>query len=101
MFSWEIENYLNNKNNILNEKEFIQLVDKINNPQIKDVKLSRNVFILFLYLSDKPRQDFAWSALGEGIGTVGHHVAYALCPTDRRGELGDEVGLDLCGVGVR
>lgn len=44
MFSWEIENYLNDKNNILNEKEFIQLVDKINNPQIKDVKLSRNVF---------------------------------------------------------
>ena len=47
-----------------------------------------------------PRERLARATLDKLVGAGGNHVLHALRPSHRAGELGDQVGLDLLGVGV-
>lgn len=38
MYSWEIEKLLAEKNNIITRDDFYKIINKVDNPQIKDVK---------------------------------------------------------------
>jgi hypothetical protein len=44
MYSWEIENFIKERNNVLTTDEFVKVVNKVDNPQIEDVKKLDNVF---------------------------------------------------------
>ena len=44
MFSWELQNYINERNGILNREEFVKVVNLVDNPQIIDVVPVKNVF---------------------------------------------------------
>ncbi len=51
-------------------------------------------------LATRPLQHLARAEFYELCGAVGNHVADALCPAYRGGELSHEVGLDFGRVGV-
>ena len=60
--------------------------------------MSGNFFVDF---HDHALQGLTRTTLCEVIGTVGNHILDTLCPAYRRGELSDQVGLDLSGIGMR
>lgn len=45
MYSWEIEKLVSQNNGIITKEQFCSIVNKVDNPQIKDVKCE-NVFII-------------------------------------------------------
>lgn len=47
MYTWEIENYLKERNFEVNRNEFLKVVSRVENPQILDVRpVSTNTFNL-------------------------------------------------------
>lgn len=38
MFSWEIENLINKNNKVITREQLLKIINKVDNPQIKDVK---------------------------------------------------------------
>lgn len=38
MYTWEIKNYLKERNHVLNREEFVHVVNQVDNPQVTDVK---------------------------------------------------------------
>ena len=46
MYSWEIENFIRERNHKLNTSEFVKVVNKIDNPQIKDVYKENDKFTI-------------------------------------------------------
>lgn len=50
--------------------------------------------------ADHTAERLARATLDKLVGAGGNHVLHALRPSHRTGELGDQVGLDLLGVGV-
>ena len=51
-------------------------------------------------LGNHALESLTGAALGEVVGTVGNHILHTLRPTDTAGELRDEVGLNLGGIGM-
>ena len=45
MYSWEIEKLIAQNNGIITREQFYSIVNKVDNPQVKDVK-SENVFTI-------------------------------------------------------
>ena len=44
MFTWEIKNYINQKRGVVSREEFHHLINKVDNPQIIDVKHEGSLF---------------------------------------------------------
>lgn len=38
MYSWELDNFVKERNNVVTRTEFFKLVNRVDNPQVKDVK---------------------------------------------------------------
>ena len=38
MYTWEIKNYIKERDGILNREEFVHVVNQVDNPQVTDVK---------------------------------------------------------------
>ena len=45
MYSWEIEKLIAQNNGIITREQFYSIINKVDNPQVKDVK-TENVFII-------------------------------------------------------
>ena len=45
MYSWEIEKLIAQNNGIITKEQFYSIINKVDNPQVKDVK-TENVFII-------------------------------------------------------
>ena len=46
MYSWELLNFIKERNNKLTTSEFVKVVNKVDNPQIKDVYKENNEFVI-------------------------------------------------------
>lgn len=45
MYSWEIEKLIAQNNGIITREQFYSIINKVDNPQVKDVK-TENVFVI-------------------------------------------------------
>ena len=45
MYSWEIEKLIVQNNGIITREQFYSIINKVDNPQVKDVK-TENVFVI-------------------------------------------------------
>ena len=45
MYSWEIEKLIAQNNGIITKEQFYSIINKVDNPQVKDVK-TENVFVI-------------------------------------------------------
>lgn len=39
MYTWELKNFVNQRNGKVSREEYIKLVNRVDNPQIRDVKV--------------------------------------------------------------
>ena len=44
MYTWEIKNYIKERDGILNREEFVHVVNQVDNPQVTDVKKVGDIF---------------------------------------------------------
>lgn len=52
MYSWEIKNYIKERNYVLDREEFVRVVNQVDNPQVTDVKRVGDMFSMTV--SDDP-----------------------------------------------
>lgn len=54
MFTWEIRNFVNQRNGVVDRDEFLHIINKVDNPQLVDVE---HVGTLFAIKSSDDKED--------------------------------------------
>lgn len=54
MFTWEIRNFVNQRNGVVNRDEFLSIINKVDNPQLVDVE---HIGTLFAIKSSDDKED--------------------------------------------